>query len=606
MRSGTDIGEESEDPVSGVPATESERNETGEVDEEATTEEENEEIPVLRRGDHIRATLSDSGEEKAFEILSLAGKRNSKRWGDCYNIKDRESGRKYWVNLREYGNIRRVTEEEEVLLGCDSNEITAAKEREFESWRKNQVYEEVEDEGQKALSVRWVITNKEKEGKMVCKARLVARGFEESDDVVEKEAPTCAPEAFRLCLAIMLMKGWDAQTIDVKTAYLQGEQIRRNVYVKPPTEAKTRRLWRLKKTIYGLKDAARAWYDSVTRIMEELGGKRSRLEPTLFVWRGEDLELIGVMVIHVDDFCYGGNEEFNKEIIGTLKRRLNVGEVQKRKFCYLGVGVEQEKDRIYLDQSNYIKKITVPLVQDFEGKGVLSEVGMKAYRGVIGKMNWISQHTRPDMAFEVSQGGQFFQEAKGEDMVNVLKVVQKMKRKDFKMRFQQLRGRLQWEVYTDASYGNVGEGRSQIGYMISLRDSIGSVCPIYWRSVRAKRVARSTTEAEALALTEASEMTIYLDSLMMEVVGKNRLEVLIKTDNETLEKALKSSTGVKSRRLRIDLAAIKEMVARKEIGIQWITNKQQVADVFTKIEATKRSIREYVYGKEQTEKRGEV
>ena len=239
--------------ISGEASRESEATEIDRIDGPITYQ-----IPSLKRGDSIKATDSETGEEKEFEILGLAGKRGSKKWKDSYNIKETDSGRKYWINLREYDNIRRVIEEEEVLLGCESDKILEAKKNEFESWKRNNVYEEVRDEGQKTMSVRWVITNKEKEGKLTCKARLVARGFEESDFGMEKEALTCASEAFRLCLSLMLMRGWEARTMDVKTAYLQGENIRRDVFIKPPIEAKTHGLWKLNKTIYGLKDAARA------------------------------------------------------------------------------------------------------------------------------------------------------------------------------------------------------------------------------------------------------------------------------------------------------------------------------------------------------------
>ena len=56
-----------------------------------------------------------------------------------------------------------------------------------------------------------------------------------------------------------------------------------------------------------------------------------------------------------------------------------------------------------------------------------------------------------------------------------------------------------------------------------------------------------------------------------------------KTDSRTLEKAIASATGVSNQRLRIDIAAVKEMVKREEIErIEWIGSKQQLADGLTK------------------------
>ena len=78
---------------------------------------------------------------------------------------------------------------------------------------------------------------------------------------------------------------------------------RRTIMVKPPPqEAKTN------KAVYGLKDAARVWYETVVKVISERGGQRSRLDHTLFVWKKKK-RIIGIMVIHVDDFCYGGERE---------------------------------------------------------------------------------------------------------------------------------------------------------------------------------------------------------------------------------------------------------------------------------------------------------
>ena len=562
-------------------------------------------VSEVKKGDNIIARDSATGEDKEFKIVNRAGKAGSKEWSDSWNIVEKETGNEYWIDLRNFEDIRKLQGDEEVLLVCETKEVEEAKHKEFQSWKENEVYDEVEDKGQKTISVRWVITSKEKEGKRVCKARLVARGFEERDEGMSKDAPTCASETLRLCLAVMLHKGWDVKTLDVKTAYLQGYQMKREVFIKPPKEAQSKKLWRLKKTIYGLKDAARAWYERVRGVVEELGGKRSSMEPTLFFWKNEKGELIGVMCSHVDDFCFGGNDEFEQEVINRMKEILKVGEVESGSFSYIGVDVNQSEDELIIDQERYTGNIKVPEIGKYQERGDLGAEDMKVYRGIVGKMNWITQHSRPDFSFEVSEGGSHFQQASGEDMLRIIKMVKRMKKGGGKLKFQRVGENYFWEVYTDASYGNVGDGQSQIGYVISLTDNNGKRCPIHWKSVRARRVARSVTEAEAIALTEAAEMTIYLDKLLQEITGLRGSRMLMKTDNKTLELALKSSTGPKSRRLRIDLAAIREMIAEGTIEVEWIVNAKQRADVFTKADVSKRAIREYVFGERKTKNRGE-
>ena len=69
-------------------------------------------------------------------------------------------------------------------------------------------------------------------------------------------------ESLRLTLVTAASKGWRIGSLDIKSAFLQGQKIERDVYLKPraPREAGTDKLWKLNKTVYGLGDASRRWY----------------------------------------------------------------------------------------------------------------------------------------------------------------------------------------------------------------------------------------------------------------------------------------------------------------------------------------------------------
>ena len=115
----------------------------------------------------------------------------------------------------------------------------------------------MEDEGQQVLSVRWVITEKLKDGQPIIKARLVVRGFEE--DLLERtDSPTCSKESQKLILALIATLGWKCKSVDVKTAFLQSDIIDREMYVRPPKEFDEGKIWRLNKCVYGLNDATRS------------------------------------------------------------------------------------------------------------------------------------------------------------------------------------------------------------------------------------------------------------------------------------------------------------------------------------------------------------
>ena len=156
--------------------------------------------------------------------------------------------------------MKAVPDEVEMVVFYSTEEVMKAKEFEVQSWQENDVYEEVEDTGQEFISVRWVITEKLKDGKPVVKARLVAMGFEEDTSDFGKGSPACSKESIRLALALASAFGWECHSLDVKSAYLQGNYIEREVYLHPPPEYYSGQLWRLRKTVYGLCDAARAWY----------------------------------------------------------------------------------------------------------------------------------------------------------------------------------------------------------------------------------------------------------------------------------------------------------------------------------------------------------
>ena len=94
----------------------------------------------------------------------------------------------------------------------------------------------------KAINTRWIMTKKIKDEREKRKTRLVARGFEEREIGCRMEAPTCSMEGLKLCLSVIKREGWQAHSLDVKTAYLEGEAIDRNIIVRPPSGSENRQI----------------------------------------------------------------------------------------------------------------------------------------------------------------------------------------------------------------------------------------------------------------------------------------------------------------------------------------------------------------------------
>ena len=71
--------------------------------------------------------------------------------------------------------------------------------------------------------------------------------------------------------------------------------------------------------------------------------------------------------------------------------------------------------------------------------------------------------------------------------------------------------------------------------------------------------------------------------------------VIVRSDSRTLVLALKSRVPVKGRSLRIDIAALKEIVSKGEVVVLWVSKGDQIADVMTKEGVSKKRLREYIY-----------
>ena len=111
------------------------------------------------------------------------------------------------------------------MLQLQYDEFDTAKQQELQSWKDHNVYESVPFEKQRCISVRWVCSLKTTENEIKPNARLVARGFEEQSDSIEKESPTCSKDAMRTMLSLINKNGWKLSSLDIKTTFHQGEKI---------------------------------------------------------------------------------------------------------------------------------------------------------------------------------------------------------------------------------------------------------------------------------------------------------------------------------------------------------------------------------------------
>lgn len=530
----------------------------------------------------IAFKLAHRDEWRQGNVYSRAGKVGG-RHESCFNIKDKKDDQIRWYDFKTDVEEWEPIPAEVLISATDKDAIIAAKQKEIENWKNNDVFEEVPYNNQHTISTRWVITTKEKDSIIITKARLVARGFEDNRENYQNiDSPTCSRESLSLTLSILSMKGWKCWAIDIKTAFLQGNPLNRDVYLQPPREFNSGMVWKLKKAVYGLNEASRCWYNRVKDEFLKAGLSNSKYDEALFYLK-TDNQLQGVVGIHVDDFIYGGNDNFISNTVSTVKSAFEIGTETSAPMKFVGINITQERNgKISFSQEGYLSDIKVnECLSIGDKKRDLNSEEQRSFRGIIGQLNWISSRTNPLISFDVCQLSTKLSQASGADYHYAKKVAQKAL-KPVTLHFSQLKPPIFFLAYCDASFANLPGGSSQGAYVIFLSDSNGYVSPITWGSKKLQRVCRSSLAAEVMAILDTVDITIWLRYILSEIFDGQILTTVIRTDNKSSYENIHSTTPADEKRTRVDIAAIRESVRRKEVSIEWIRKEHQLADVLTK------------------------
>ena len=311
----------------------------------------NEALSLLPRvNDHVRF----ADEEDEFVVLSRnrKGVQGSKSW---FNVKNVQNKIKKCV---DFSSVKWTKVGNEVLYNNhDPPDVIKAKDQELERWKQYDVFEEVEDVGQEAITTRWIMTVKTNSGENLTKARLVARGFEEDTSSIRTDSPTISKECLRLVSAVAVSHQWTIHSLDVTAAFLQGFAMDRKVFLVPPAEAKTdNTLWRLKKPVYGLSDASRAWYLKASEEIKNQGATNSSLDSALFYLR-KDSDLLGLIGSHVDDFFFNGSQLFHTQVVEHLRTEFSLSQELFDQMSFIGIEISQNSEGITMHQKAYIEEL---------------------------------------------------------------------------------------------------------------------------------------------------------------------------------------------------------------------------------------------------------
>jgi hypothetical protein len=230
---------------------------------------------------------------------------------------------------------------------------------EYDSILKNDVWEVVpRPHGKSVVTSKWLYKIKHAADGSVekFKARFVARGFSQKEGIDYDEifAPVARYTSSRIIISLAAFFGCKLHQMDVKTTFLNAE-VEQEVYIEQPEgfmiHGKESHVCKLKKSLYRLKQALRAWYGRIDNFLQSLGFTKSIKDPNLYIKIIRNHPVI--LVLYVDDLFLTGEEN----LIAQTKREL-LAEFEMKDLglmhYFLGLEVWQKLSEIFLSQSKYV------------------------------------------------------------------------------------------------------------------------------------------------------------------------------------------------------------------------------------------------------------
>ncbi|GJV00667.1 putative ribonuclease H-like domain-containing protein [Tanacetum coccineum] len=450
--------------------------------------------------------------------------------------------------------------------------------------------------GKRAIGTKWVYRNKKDERGIVIrnKARLVAQGYtqEEGIDYDEVFAPVARIEAIRLFLAYASFKDFVVYQMDVKSAFLYGK-IEEEVYVcQPPGFEDPEfpdRVYKVEKALYGLHQAPRAWYETLSTYLLDNGFQRGQIDKTLFIKRVKsDILLVQV---YVDDIIFGSTKkmlctEFEK----LMHKKFQMSSMGELTF-FLGLQVTQKDDGIFISQDKYVDEIlkkfgfstvktastpmetSKPLLKDAEAE----DVDVHLYRSMIGSLMYLTS-SRPDIMFVVCACARFQVTPKVSHLHAMKRIFRYLKGQPKLGLWYPKDSPFDLEAYSDSDYAGASlDRKSTTGGCQFLGSRL-----ISWQCKKQTIVANSTTEAEYVAAASCCGQVLWIQNQMLDY-GYNFMNTKIFIDNESTICIVKNPVfHSKTKHIEIRHHFIRDSNEKKLIQMIKIHTDQNVADLLIK------------------------
>lgn len=446
------------------------------------------------------------------------------------------------------------------------------------------------------------------------KARFVVRGFLDFGDIGRTNSPTVAQETVMLGINYAVSSDYNIDIFDVRAAFLEAPLERQDVFARidkvlaGPLLKRCPRLScgklpngdvivRLKRALYGLKDAPISWYKKLKASLKKLGFKRSRMDHCLFykhTKKGPHMVLV-----HVDDILSTGPSKSMDEFRRGLKECFKevTEQINPEKFNYLGLSCERNRTRrtIALRQTKYIDSVleklggenlerstAAPAGKDLflvhRDSPALDFVKAKIFHSVVMSLLYITK-TRLDIKCAVSFLTTRTQSPNYADWHKMLKVVRYLRgTRDLPMVVAA--SDLSPRGSADAAHGVHPGSYGHSGGVLWLGESNA---PIVGISRKQTTVSRSSTEAEIIALDFLTKQAIWFRKLLNEIGLLDGGPVLIEQDSQPAIALIKNGvTSKDSRGIRIPFDWITDVIEDGEVKLVEVRTNLIMADGLTK------------------------
>ena len=439
---------------------------------------------------------------------------------------------------------------EEAIQSPLANEWQKAMEKEMDVLKENDTFEEVLlPENKSTVGGRWVYIFKDDPIKgEECRSRYVAKGFSQKKGVDYQEtfSPTAKMTSLRMLLQISKKKKLLVHQMDVCSAYLHAP-IDTEIFIDQPkgfikTDQSGRKLvWRLKKSLYGLKQSGRNWNNVLHEHLLNDHFCQSLADPCLYT-KFENGNII-LLLVWVDDLVIAAN---NYDVLNSVKENFNKFKMKDMGVLkqFLGIHFSFTDDCILMNQTKYCLKILDRFnMTDCKPKSIPCDSNINSinedsqeladprlYRVIVGSLIYVMVGTRPDICYAVTKLSQYMSKPTKAHLGLAKDVLRYLKSTiNFGLKFSNTNEPLKLNGYCDSDWGNSEDRRSITGYCYQLNEN-GPL--ISWKSQKQRIVALSSCEAEYISLTSAVQEGNFLRQLFADMTNTNKTFVTLNIDNQ--------------------------------------------------------------------------